>query len=160
MSYTKGQLVDAAMEEIGIADYEFDYGPEQRVSGVRRLDSMMAEWNARGILLGYPLTNSPDASDPDDESNLPDWSVEAVLTNLGIKLAPSYGKAVSPDTKANAKRALNTIFARITAPNEMQLPEMPKGAAYKDRDYPFTPVPEGRGLPLVDENFDISGEPE
>jgi hypothetical protein len=160
MSYTKGQLVDAALTEIGIADYDFDYSPEERVTGLRRLDSMMAEWNARGIMLGYPTTNSPDAPNSDDDSNIPDWSVEAVLTNLAIRLAPSYGKAVLPDSKANAKRALNTIFARITSPNKMQLPEMPKGAGYKARYYPFTPVPQENGLPAVDENFYISGEPE
>jgi hypothetical protein len=35
---------------------------------LRRLDAMMAEWNAKGIRLGYPLPGSPENSDINAES--------------------------------------------------------------------------------------------
>lgn len=47
MSYTKGELVNAALEEIGLASYEFDISSESSESALRRLDSMMMEWKDR-----------------------------------------------------------------------------------------------------------------
>jgi hypothetical protein len=59
MSYTKRQFVDAAFEEIGLASYVFDLTTEELLPRlVRRLDAMMAQWNAKGIRLGYPLPTS------------------------------------------------------------------------------------------------------
>jgi hypothetical protein len=54
MGYTKRQFISAAFEEIGLASYVFDLQPEQLQSALRRLDAMMADWNAKGIRLGYP----------------------------------------------------------------------------------------------------------
>jgi len=141
MSYTKRQLVEAAMAEIGLASYAFDLMPEQREAALRRLDSMMAEWNGRGLRLGYPIPDNPADSDIDDSSNIPDAAWEAVITNLALRIAPSYGKQVNPETKVTARHSLNTIFARASLPTEMKLPSMPSGAGNKSIDNPFTPAP-------------------
>jgi len=155
MSYTKGQLVGAALEEIGIAEYEFDISPEQRQSAIRRLDSMMAEWNGRNILLSFPIAKEENSS-PDDDSNIPNWSWEAVITNLAIRLAPSYGKQVSQETRATAKHAYTTICGRSAVPKEMNFPLMPKGAGYKETEFRY--IPEGRSkyLKNLDDRVDPS----
>jgi len=159
MSYTKGELVEMALEEIGIASYEFDISPEQTSSAIRRLDAMMAKWNAKGILLSYPIAKGIDSASTDD-SGIPDWSWEAVITNLGIRLAPSYGKTVALETKIAAKQSYNTLCGIFTKPKEMQFPSMPKGAGYKGAGSPYTPVPVNIYLDAVDETIDPSGEPE
>ena len=141
MSYTKRQLVEAAMAEIGLASYAFDLLPEQRELALRRLDSMMAEWNTRGLRLGYPVPDDPSGSDIDADSNLPDAAWEAVITNLALRMAPSYGKQVNIETKVTARHALNTILARASMPSEMKLPAMPSGAGNKSFDDPFLPEP-------------------
>ena len=71
MGYTKRQFVTSAFEEIGLADYVFDLQPEQLEAALRRLDSMMAEWNAMGIRLGYSMPSSPQDSDLDEQTNVP-----------------------------------------------------------------------------------------
>ncbi|HUW49289.1 MAG TPA: packaged DNA stabilization gp4 family protein, partial [Patescibacteria group bacterium] len=86
MGYTKGDLVEAALTEIGIAGSEFDVVPEQMEKDIRRLDSMLAEWVNQGVLLGYPTNSSPDTSEEDTESNIPDTAIEAVVTNLALRL--------------------------------------------------------------------------
>ena len=48
MGWTKRQFVAQAFEEIGLASYVFDLTPEQLQSALRRLDTMMAAWNALG----------------------------------------------------------------------------------------------------------------
>ena len=132
MGYSKRQFVAAAFEEIGLASYAFDLQPQQFESALRRLDAMMASWNALGIRLGYPLPSSPQFSDLDAQSEVPDSANEAIITNLAVKIAPGYGKQVMPDTKATAKETYNTLLSRATAPLEQQLPgTMPSGAGNK-----------------------------
>jgi hypothetical protein len=132
MGYSKRQFVSAAFEEIGLASYAFDLQPQQFESALRRLDAMMASWNALGIRLGYPLPSSPQFSDLDAESEVPDSANEAIITNLAVKIAPGYGKQVMPDTKATAKETYNTLLSRAAVPLEQQLPgTMPSGAGNK-----------------------------
>jgi len=145
VGYTKRQFVTGAFEEIGMADYVFDLQPEQLEGALRRLDSMMMEWNAQGIRLGYPIASSPQDSDLDTETNTPDSAWEAVITNLAIRIAPGYGKTVSPDTKMLAKNAYNILLQRATFPLEKQLPEtMPIGQGNKpwrwDNPYVYPPA--------------------
>jgi len=134
VSWTKQQLIEAALTEIGIASYEYDVHPGELASGLHRLDAMMADWNARGVRLGYPLYSDPDNSSVTEESGLRDSAVEAVIINLAMRLAPSYGRPVSRETKVAAKKALDTLLMRagVTQPVEKQFPEtLPKGAGYK-----------------------------
>lgn len=145
MGYTKRQFINGAFEEIGLADYVFDLSPEQLQSALRRLDAMMMEWNAQGIRLGYPIASSPQDSDLDSDTFAPDSAWEAIITNLAIRIAPGYGKTVSPDTKISAKGAYNTLLQRATFPLEKQLPEtMPIGQGNKpwrwDNPYVYPPA--------------------
>lgn len=132
MGYTKRQFVTAALEEIGLASYVFDLQPEQLQSALRRLDALMADWNGKGIRLGYPLPSSPQDSDLDEESNVPDSANEAVILNLAIRLAPSYGKQVAIETKASAKQGYDVLLQRATVPPQQQFPgSLPSGAGNK-----------------------------
>jgi hypothetical protein len=131
MSYTKRELVQAALTEIGLSSYAFDLSTDQLAQAVARLDSMMAEWNGRGVRLGYPIPASPSGSDISADSGIPDSAWEAVITNLALRLGPSYGKAVSAETKTTARQAWNTILARSAMPQEMRLGPLPAGAGNK-----------------------------
>jgi hypothetical protein len=144
MGWTKRQFVVQAFDEIGLASYVFDLTPEQLESALRRLDSMMAMWNAKGIRLGYPLPSSPSSSDLDTPTNVPDSSNEAIYANLAVRLAPSVGKTVAPETKATAKAAYDLLLSLAAVPPEMQLPSsMPAGAGNKPHqlDQPFLSPP-------------------
>ena len=157
MGYSKRQFVAAAFEEIGLASYVFDMQPEQLQSALRRLDAMIADWNGKGIRLGYPLPGSPQFSDLDEPSEVPDNANEAIITNLAIRIAPGYGKVVMPETKAVAKDSYNTLLQRATAPIPQQMPvTMPSGAGNKpwrvyDNQFlrpPVDPVTAGPDGPL------------
>lgn len=157
MGWTKRQFVTQAFDEIGLASYVFDLTPEQLQFALVRLDTMIASWNALGIRLGYPLPSSPQDSDLDEQTDVPDSSNEAIYTNLAIKLAPSYGKQVMTDTKITAKASYNTLLSRAALPMEQQLPgTMPAGAGNKSwRNYddpfirrPIDPVLAGQDNPI------------
>lgn len=161
MSYTKGEIVHGALAEIGLAEYEFDISPEEIVAGIRRLDSMMASWSDSGIVASYPLTNLYDSAAIDENSNIPDVAREAVITNLALRLAPSYGKQISPDLRVAAKSSLNTLMRFYSRPVERQLPSMPAGAGYKATEYNrFTPPPSDKYVEDVSDTIDLSGGPD
>jgi hypothetical protein len=132
MGYSKQQFVTAAFEEIGMASYVFDLAPQDLQSALRRLDAMMAEWNAKGIRLAYPLPGSPQDASLTEPSNVPDSANEAIITNLAMRLSPSFGKIPSPMTLSTAKAGYNTLLSRAAMPGEQQLPgTMPAGAGWK-----------------------------
>lgn len=154
MSYTKGQLVHAALEEIGIADYDFDVGPEQTESALRRLDAMMMQWNERGVLLSYPI-GDPGSTSLDEDSNIPASAWEAVITNLAIRVAQGYGKQVSMETKAIAKKSLSTLLIQASKPRTMRLRSMPSGQGYKSHDRRFIEPEADPSLDKVNEELEL-----
>jgi len=138
MGYTKRQFIEAAYEELGLAAYTFDLEPEMLESALRRLDAMMAEWNSRGIRLGYPIPLNPTGSSLDEQTSVPDRANNAIITNLAVVLAPSRGKTLNPSTILAAKNGLNALLARAAMPGEIVMPAtIPRGAGDKDTSSPF-----------------------
>ena len=144
MGYSKRQFVTAAFEEIGLASYVFDLQPQDLETALRRLDAMIAEWNAKGIRLGYPIPGSPQFSDIDAPSEVPDSANEAIICNLAMRLAPGFGKTLNALTASTAKMGYNTLLSRATMPMEQQFPRtLPAGAGQKPWrwDDPYMPQP-------------------
>ena len=135
MSWSKQELIVQAFEEIGLASYVFDLSAEQLQSALRKLDAMMAAWNARGLRLGYPVPSTAGGSLLADSSNLKDEANEAVYMNLALKLASTLGKPVSQELKDAAKLGYNTLLSQASVPPEQQFPkDMPAGAGNKWRN--------------------------
>lgn len=143
MGYSKRQFVEAAFEEIGLASYVFDLQPQQLESALRRLDAMIADWNGKGIRVGFPLSVSPQQADLDQQTYVPDMANQAIITGLAVRLAPSYGKQVMPGTMAIAKSSYDTLLAKAAMPPEQQFPDtLPSGAGNKPWMYDvFMPGP-------------------
>jgi len=141
MSFLKRDIVVAALSEIGLSSYSFDLSTDQLQQALLRLDAMMGEWGARGIKLGYNLPGSPGSSSLSDEAGVPDSAWTAVITNLAMQIAPSYGKMVSNQTLTTARQSWNTILAVNAAPIEMKLGAVPLGAGNKNVGGTFV-VPE------------------
>lgn len=145
MGWTKRQFVIQAFEEIGYASYIYDAMPEQLQSVLRTLDTMLATWNAKGIRIGYPLPSSPDSSNLEEETNVPDSANSAIYYNLAVWIAPRFGKTVQAETKAAAKEGYLALLSKAVMPREKQLPkETPLGAGNKPwrrTNQPFVKTP-------------------
>jgi hypothetical protein len=129
MSWTKKEFIIKAFEQIGFGSYVYDLEPEQFQSALSSLDSMMAGWNARGIRVGYPLVNSPNASNLDDDTSVPDAAFEAIYSNLAIRIAPNFGKQIQQETRFIAKQSYDFLVGKLAMPNEMQFDaHTPSGA--------------------------------
>mgnify|MGYP001558674587 CR=1 FL=1 len=130
MGYSKLELVGAAFEEIGLPGYEFDLTSEEQASALRRADALAASWNSLGIRIGYALPSTPGGSDINAQSGITDDAYEAFYTALAIRMAPTFGKAVSNETRIAAKRSYDALLSRaMSDPPRVQLPgTMPAGA--------------------------------
>ena len=142
MAWSKRDLVAQAFEAIGLAAYVFDLTPDQMQSAVRKMDAMVASWNVNGIRIAYPLPSSPDMSDLDDPVPCPDYAIEPLYLGLGIRIAPTVGKVVSPETKMMFDAAYKIMEGVFAVPAiERQLPgTMPRGAGtkpWRNYDNPF-----------------------
>lgn len=148
--WTKRQLIEQAYAEIGLANYVYDLPDDDLQSSLKRMDTMIAAWDGKGIKIGYLLPNNPSESLLTQDSGVPDWALEAIYTNLAIKIAPSLGKQVLPETKATAVRSLNSMLSKLNEePLSRYMPStMPIGAGYKTHNYsPFyEPNPDNIGL--------------
>jgi hypothetical protein len=132
MSWTKRQFCETALEEIGITADVLESDPGLLESARKRLDAMMAEWNGRGIRVGYPLAGSPGDGDLDAVTAVPDMANEAIYTALAVRIAPTYGKTPMPETKATAARGYQVLCSRAAFPRQRQMPaDMPLGAGNK-----------------------------
>lgn len=127
---TKRQLVIDAFAEIGLADYVFDLPTEQLQFALRKLDALMAEWNGMGLRLGYAIPGSVDGGDLDTLAGIPDRAWQAAVTNLAVRIAPSMGKQLMPETKAAADKGLTMLLGKVLPP-EQQYGRIPAGAGNK-----------------------------
>lgn len=132
MSWTKKEFVLAAFEELGLSDANYNLQDSQLQTALKRLDSMMSSWNAKGIRLSYPLPSSPGDSNLDTDTTVPDAANEAIYLNLAIRIAPSFGKPVTQELKTSARDAYRILLSFNAYPvQEKQLSPLPKGAGYK-----------------------------
>lgn len=132
MSYTKRQLIEQAFTVLGMPNYIFDMQPEQEEAALWRLDMMIAEWDRRGVRLGYPLPTSPSDSNIASESNVPDFAVKGIVYNLALDLAGDYGKQIPPTVLVAAYHAKQSLFIEAALPLSQVWPStMPMGAGNK-----------------------------
>lgn len=157
MGWTKRQLVTQAFEEIGLAAYVFDLNPDQLNSALRRMDAMIAGWSANGVRIKYSLPASPQDSDLDEDSGIPDFAIEAVYLGLAVRLGPSFGKTISPETKQFADMAYNNMANQVAFPTiERELPRtMPRGSGTKPWRNFNNPFVYG---PTTDQEFDAGSD--
>jgi hypothetical protein len=142
MGWTKRQIIEQAFEEIGLASYVYDLSADQLESALRRLDMMVASWHSKNIEIGYPLTTSPQNSNIDEETQTSLNSNEALALNLAVRLAPSYGKTLAPETKVAAKALYDQLLVDAAAPIEQQyVKTLPLGAGYKRTERVFVDTP-------------------
>lgn len=145
MAYTKQQLIDEAFGELALSANAFDITPEEQQTALRRLDTLMATWEQRGIRIGYVFPTSPETSASSADSGIPDGAAEPVFMNLAVRLAAVFGKQVSMDTKRAAREGFSLLLRDAAYPEQQQLPgTLPRGAGnrpYEQLGQPFFPQP-------------------
>lgn len=143
MGWKKLQLIQQAYTEVGLPPFAFDLAPEQLESALQRMDAMVAEWQGRGVLLGYPLGADSSAN---QDSGVDLHLNAAVYSNLALRLAPTLGKTVSQETKSAASDGWDMLMLTAAQPPQQQFPDtLPRGAGskpWRGAFNPFFPPPD------------------
>lgn len=120
---TKRALLLTAAEEFGITS-AFDISPEEMQSGLTRLDRLAAQWDGKGIRVGYNL-----GGDLDSESGIPDTAENCFVQNVAVLWASSFGKVISTDVRTAARQAFNDLYVALgRRPQVPRSPALPIGA--------------------------------
>jgi hypothetical protein len=143
-TWTKRQLLDGSYNRLAMAGYVFDLEPEDIIMALVEMDAMLAEWDAKGVRISYNMGNGPEDSDPDQESGIPAWAATAIMSNLAIRLSPSFGKEPSQALKGMAKSSYSSLLTKVVRPIEW-IPDrrLPAGAGNKHAFRTFMPQPQG-----------------
>lgn len=115
---TKGTVIDMAFEELGSAGYEFDHGPDEVASALRKLDGLMADTFMPAI--GYNAPAAFGGGDVLDPIGIPDSALQTVAILLGTRISPSWGKSMSAETRKARNEGLNAL--RTMASSIPQIP--------------------------------------
>lgn len=119
-------LIEGALKEIKVVSVAVPSSPEQITDGLIKLNSMLNLWLSMGIQFQFTPITAPgeNVDEPIDVTN-------AIITNLAIKLAPTYSVPVSQDLKNNARLEMNyikSLYQEICIPDKVVSSTLPKGA--------------------------------
>ena len=130
---TMREVVQDAMEEIGVKTAEVTLTSDELQSGIRRCNDMLTEWADIGIVPSFnEVTNG------DDLINVDRNAVGCVKYNLAIRLAPSYQKVVGPALAAIASGTLEMLMASNTDLSNIAYPDtLPMGSGNRCSDDSF-----------------------
>lgn len=111
-------IADALLSINAIRDGETPSAALQ-AQGIRRLNQMMALWEAEGRNLGYiPVGTVTDVL------TVPDAAILGIVNNLAIHMAPSLAATASPEIAALAMMGL-AIIDKITAQEVIMDTDLP-----------------------------------
>ncbi len=150
MSWTKGEIINDIFAMLAIHGYVSDIEPEEERLAGRIVDTMMAEWDARGIRIGYALSSSPGSLNLEQDSGVPLYAVSAVISNGAVRLAAAKGKVVTQELKAQAKTGYDQLLIDAARPQQQQLPNtLQRGQGskpWRTRNRPYLPTPDDSPL--------------
>jgi hypothetical protein len=88
---TYGDFIRDALGMLGILGETETASAEQAAHGLRVLNNLVFDWQAEGVDIPWASYSSPTAT-----MTLHERDQQAVMANLALRLAPSYGVALSP----------------------------------------------------------------
>lgn len=136
-SPSKADIIQMAREECATAGFDFEATAEEDASALRRLQSMLAEWeDNQGIALGYNFAANGYGS-VEDDSGIPRGALEAVSCYLALRLAPNMGKMLSSESKQAMTRSMSALRAAYQAIPPMQLARNTIRGAGSNRRWSF-----------------------
>lgn len=104
--------------------------------GLFQLNNMMSSWN---LALGYTKVSSTS-----DTMTTPDYAIDAIVQNLAVRLAPSFGGLVDADLRENARQSKKDMLRQVVKIGPAKMPRtLPRGTgntrAFRDSRY-YHPV--------------------
>ena len=121
---TASEAIEDALGFILVRSAEAPLSADDEATGRRVLNDMLMEWAGRGLRLGFNKIDNIA-----DDLTVPDASLLAIKQNLGVLLAPQYGRQPDPLLISNASKSLKQMMVRVVNLAPSPLPEtLPVGS--------------------------------
>ncbi len=146
MGLTKRECAEGALNVLALANSQIDIEEKDFATVIFFMEGMIAGWMVQGIDFGYNLSDTPDISDADQDSNIPTIAQTAVFYNLALLIAPMWGKTIPGTFPKIAKETFESIrllyldieSAVLVRPRTQILGAGSRN--YYFPNYPFVPV--------------------
>jgi hypothetical protein len=123
---TKGEIVNRAYSWLRISGITKRPQPREIESALDVLEAMAYELDSRNICTSYSFEDVPD---PDTESGIGNAFFLAAAYNLGLRMAPDFGKQLTQDQKLQATQSMSNWSARTSKTNSINHPRrQPRGS--------------------------------
>ena len=117
---TTSEVVTAALGLTLTRAGDIPLEPNETEQGIFQLNTMMASWS---LALGYTKVSSMS-----DTITTPDYAIDAIIQNLAIRLAPSFGGLVDMDLRETARQAKKDMLRQAVRIGPAKLPStLPRG---------------------------------
>lgn len=121
MTTTASQLITAALGLTLTRAADIPLEPDEQTDTIFQLNNMMASWN---LPLGFTVV-----SNANDTITTPDYSIDAMIQNLAVRIAPQFGGLVDADLRQNAAMAKKDLLIIAVTVGEVGFPQtLPQGA--------------------------------
>lgn len=130
---TVSEVIIDALDQILVRASESPLEADETQSAIRALNNMMTAWDADGLPLGFELVTGPG-----DPVTVPDSTLEAIIFNLAVRLAPQFGVTVGPGLAINARQSFQSLTLQIVRISPSAFPSnTPVGTGVSD-DFGFS----------------------
>lgn len=134
MAETAESVINDALLELIAQEGEQGIEPFEFQRSVRTLNRMMAEFNTRGIMLGYTIVSAPG-----DAITVPAGAISGMVYNLAVRLAPALDVAVTPALAQSANEGLQAMRIAGQTIGKMNFPgNLPIGSGNEYSTNTFT----------------------
>ena len=121
---TATQIINGAAEEIGVKTAEIALQPGDFQVILDRMNDMLSEWADLGRTPSFV-----DVSDGADTVSIDRNAVAAAKYNLAVRIAPSFGRIVTPALMALAGGTLNNLRTSVVHIGKVAYPDtLPLGS--------------------------------
>ena len=117
----KRDIIERAFTMLGMAGYVFGREPDEIAYALGELNSLMAEWEAEGIGLGYAYTD--ELGSGEEASGIARADINGVVCGLTEAIAAAQGKTLPPEAMKRITKSIMSLRARYAT-----IPKMPFAA--------------------------------
>lgn len=106
---TYNQIIEGALERLTVVQTGETPTGDEYLDGLRSLNRMVNGWRLRGMYM--PFSTVADA-DGGNTATFDDEELDAIESNLAMRLANDYGKRPTPMLAQVAQEGLNGLYAK------------------------------------------------
>lgn len=106
---TYNEVIKRALQRLAVLQTGDAGDGDQYLDGLHSMNEMVNGWRNKGVYLNF---NNVEDTAGGDTTTFDDEDIAAVVDNLAVRLAPDYGKTITPVLAASASSGFSGLYAK------------------------------------------------